>query len=324
MSDASRVQLIYKAETVFAESPAVNPATKLIRFNSSSMVDKILSVISEEIRSDRQRTDLALVGYDASGDITSEASYALQWFDDSLEAALGGTWASNALKNGTAIRSFLIEQGHLDLTKFIRYFGMTVDKFSLDITYQQIVKFVVTMMGCPKPITGAATATASATIAGTTTPTAATANPPMRAGDLIDFSNVGGSNMELAGVKGRSLKLDIANNLRRRDLVTQYNVDSFGYGVQEITGTIETYFADVLILQQFIDNGLFGIKFKMIDPVITAAANSYVVTLPKLKLTDAPVPVPGVESDCFQTLTFRALLDTGVGYTINVDRAVTT
>jgi len=323
MSNASRVQLIYKAETAFAESPAANPATKLVRFTQSSLVDKILSVISEEIRSDRQRTDLALVGYDASGDVTCEASYGLQAFEDWLEAALGGTWATNALKNGVTERSFLIEQGHLDITKFIRYFGMTVGKFSLDITFQQIVKFTASFMGCPKPNTGAATATADATIAGTTTPTAATGNPPMRAGDLIDFANVGGSNMELAGVKGRSLKLDIENNLRRRDLVTQYNVDSFGYGVQEITGTIETYFNDRLILQQFIDNGLFGIKFKMIDPVLVSA-NSYVVTLPKLKLTDAPVPVPGVESDCYQTLTFRALLDTGVGYTMNVDRAVTT
>jgi tail tube protein len=314
MSDSSRTQLLIHPETAFAEAIVSPMPTTKLRYTKSSLAHKNITVISEEIRSDRQRSDLALVGFDTSGDITHEVSFG-SYFETFLQAALCGTWTANVLTNGVVNRSMLIEAGFLDIGKYIRYQGMTVDKLSLDVASQKIVLSTTTFMGSK----GSA---ASTSMAGATTPTADGANTVMRAGDLIHILSSGGSNLEIAGVSCKQIKLDIANNLRRRDLVTQYATDDFGRGVMDITGTIDTYFKDVVIFNQFVANGLFAVRFQLTDPLLTAVANTYQFTLPRLKLTDAPVPVPGVDQDIMQTLSFRALLDTGVGYTVSVDKSI--
>jgi hypothetical protein len=317
MSDSSRVQLLYLPESGFAAPPSANPPSQLVRFTKSTFSHKNTTVVSEEIRSDRQRSNLALVGFDCSGDFTIEPSYGHKAFEDFLEAALCGSWTADVLENGTTNRSFLVEQGFLDIGKYIDFAGMTVDKFSLDASSLKIVQGVITFMG-------SAGVAGSASIAGTTTPTDDSTNEPMHSGDLIAMEAEGGGNFEVNDMAVKSVKIDIANNLRRHDLVTQYASDDFGRGVMDITGSMETYFKDIAAFNQFVVNGLFALKFKMTSPNMPAVANTYEFTLPRLFVTDAPLPIPGVDSDIMQVLTFRATLDAGVGYTIHVERNITT
>ncbi len=313
MSDSSRTRIIFYKETVFSETPPANVATKLLRFTKSSLEEKNITVVSEEIRSDRQRTDHPLVGFDASGDITMEAIYASH-LDDFLEAALCGTWTSDVLVNGTTNRSFCIEQGHLDIGKYFRFHGEVVNKLALVINTQKIVQVTTSFMG-------ARADAASVSIAGTTTPTAETTNEPMRAGDLIQLSAVGGSNYELDVVSATALTMDILNNVRRHDVINAYALDSFGYGVMDITGTLNTYLKDIAIFNQYVTDGLFSLAFKMVDPLLVTA-NSYVVTIPRIKVSAATQPITGVDADVMQGLTWQALYDPGVGYTIHIGRNV--
>lgn len=74
MSDANRTAVRFIEESTFAVTPAA-PAFQELRYNSSSLAYSPKTVISDEIRSDRQISDVILVGYETSGDISTELSY---------------------------------------------------------------------------------------------------------------------------------------------------------------------------------------------------------------------------------------------------------
>lgn len=74
MSDANRTAVRFIEESTFATTPA-SPAFQELRYNSSSLAYSPKTVISDEIRSDRQISDVTLVGYETSGDIATELSY---------------------------------------------------------------------------------------------------------------------------------------------------------------------------------------------------------------------------------------------------------
>jgi len=85
MSDANRVQLAYVEESTFGEQET-GSNLQILRYNSESLKQDMATTISEEIRSDRQISDVARIGLSASGDISFELSYGS--FDDFLKAAL--------------------------------------------------------------------------------------------------------------------------------------------------------------------------------------------------------------------------------------------
>lgn len=91
-ADASRGRFTFRQQAAFGEDLPANPATTRVRLKSESLHHKNATVVSEEIRSDRQRSDLILVGRDIDGEIAAELSYGN--FDWAFEAALCGTWAN--------------------------------------------------------------------------------------------------------------------------------------------------------------------------------------------------------------------------------------
>src|SRR5262245_13367077 len=91
MSDASRTQLQWSLESVFAELPAT-PAMNILRFTRDSLKHNNASVVSAEIRADRMRSDLLLVGLDVSGNVEGELS--MPTFESFMEAAMCGTWST--------------------------------------------------------------------------------------------------------------------------------------------------------------------------------------------------------------------------------------
>lgn len=89
MSDANNTTLAYKKETSFGVLPAT-PIFQQLRFTGESLVHAKDTVMSEEIRSDRQRIDLAKVGSQAEGSLNFELSYAE--YQELLTGALGASW----------------------------------------------------------------------------------------------------------------------------------------------------------------------------------------------------------------------------------------
>ena len=92
MSDANRVQLAFVEETVFGAKESGSPL-QILRYNSESLKQDMATTISEEIRADRQISDVARIGISASGGIDFELSYGSH--DDFLKAALlSSAWTS--------------------------------------------------------------------------------------------------------------------------------------------------------------------------------------------------------------------------------------
>lgn len=93
---SNAVALRYIEEVTLGTTPAT-PALTAIRFTSEDMNFNLEFESSEEIRSDRMRSDTIQVGASADGSIEGELSYAT--YDDFMEGAQFSSW----LTTGTAL-----------------------------------------------------------------------------------------------------------------------------------------------------------------------------------------------------------------------------
>ena len=91
LNSTNRVQHAIVRESTFGVTPT-NPAFRGLRVTGSTLNANPQTVASDEIRSDRQVADLALVGTQAQGDLNAELSFASQ--DPDLEEALQSAWTS--------------------------------------------------------------------------------------------------------------------------------------------------------------------------------------------------------------------------------------
>ena len=116
MTDSNRVRLGFLLEGVdganFGVTPT-NPAFQTLRTTAIDLAGKPSTVVSEEIRDDRQISDLILVGQSTEGGFSAELSAGS--FDSLLEAMLFGTWADKPgrlnLTAGGAITSVTAATG---------------------------------------------------------------------------------------------------------------------------------------------------------------------------------------------------------------------
>jgi len=96
----NRTKLSKVRESTYGVIPT-NPAFQQQRTTGGSLNSNPQTVITQEIRPDRQVTDLILVGLAANGTINGEMSF--ETFDDHMEEALQGTWSNTPyIQNLTA------------------------------------------------------------------------------------------------------------------------------------------------------------------------------------------------------------------------------
>ncbi len=100
MSDTNRVGLAQVQEVTYGLIPAT-PAFKALRYTGApSLQFSPKTVASNEIRADRQTSDLALVGAEAGGSVDHELSF--ESLDDMIAAAMFADWEDKALREGTS------------------------------------------------------------------------------------------------------------------------------------------------------------------------------------------------------------------------------
>src|ERR1700738_2109360 len=92
LQSTNRVKLSAVRESTFGVTPT-NPVFNTVRETSSGLNANPKTIISSEIRSDRQVTDLILVGEDAGGAVGGELAFSVA--DSDLEEALQGTWSND-------------------------------------------------------------------------------------------------------------------------------------------------------------------------------------------------------------------------------------
>ena len=100
MSDSNRVQIRYIEESTWGTTPSTADMQEL-RFTGESLNYNIENTTSNEIRDDRQVTDLIQTGSANGGDINFELSYGT--YDDFIEGALWSDWSSDLAISASTI-----------------------------------------------------------------------------------------------------------------------------------------------------------------------------------------------------------------------------
>lgn len=99
LATSNRVELRFKFENLFAV-PVTATACKALRNVSDGLKYSIATDTSKEIRSDRQQSDLIVLGASDGGPVDFELSYGE--YDPFIQAALQGTWVAFGV-NGVGV-----------------------------------------------------------------------------------------------------------------------------------------------------------------------------------------------------------------------------
>ncbi|PZQ46169.1 MAG: phage tail protein [Micavibrio aeruginosavorus] len=303
MADTSKTQLAYIAETVYGTTPAT-PVFKLMRFTNENILPNVQYLTSDEIRPDRNVPDLTQVGGDAGGDIGLEMSYGS--FDDFIEALLGGTWATNVLKNDVTERSFTIEKkfetGVTD--QYHRLTGARVNTFNLRMAAREKITGSFGLMG--KTVSTGTTAISGATY------TAANTNPIMNAASMFQTLTMSGiTNPELL-----SLDLNITNNMRQQPVMGQIGSKGVGAGRFEVNGSFEAYFANSEIVDAYVNNTATTLNFT----IGGTSSLKYALAMAKVKFSGVEVSTPGNDQDVIARVNFQAYYDATEAASLKITR----
>lgn len=303
IAETSATRLSFIKETVYGTMPTT-PAFTNARYTSETLKHLRQTITSNEVRSDRNVSDLIQVAGGAEGALNFEMSYGA--FDTLLEAAMCGAWTTNVLKNGSARTSFtfekLFEQGTTDT--YVRYTGMMVDSMSLNIQTQQIITGSFNFMG-----KGGSVGTA---ILSGATYTDSVTNDVMNSGtNFASLAITGGGTPKLTG-----LSLDIKNNARMQPVVGSIDSAGVGLGRCVVTGTATMYFEDKAAYELFLNGTSSDITFA----IGGASSKKYTFLLPKIKFSDGDIPVQGNDQDVILSLPFQGLYDSTTGATMQITR----
>lgn len=295
-ASGARHGLSYVAETTFGVTPST-PSMKEFRHTGTTLTLQKQMLESAEIRSDRQIQDARHGNRNVAGNLSFELSFGA--FDDWLEAALGGTWATNVLKAGTTPRSFTVERRHTDVGQYMQFTGVVPGTLQLSIQPNAMVTGVIGVVGRDMEVDNSSL--------GAPTPVAANSPFDSFTGTIEEGGSV------IASVTALELNLD--NGLDPAFVVGDAATPVIMSGRSNLTGTLTAYFENAVLLAKFLDETESSLEVELED----TAGNVLGIWLPRIKYTGADVPVNG-EGGVLITMPFQALLDTTEGTQIVVTR----
>jgi len=293
MSEANRVSLKTIPEVTYGTTPS-NGTWQALPFTSTSLAAAPQSVVSNNIRADRQVQDLIKVGEAVSGEMGIE--YCMGTFDELLEAALCGEWTADVLEIGTEQPSFSIEAGYEDWspTQYIQFKGMRVGAMNLTFPYGAIVTGGFSFVG--KSATSSTTS-----LVGTGTTTADPANTVVQGSTNVSSILLDGG---APGSVIKSISLNLDNSMRPIEGIGNAGPSDQAYGRAMVTGSVEMYFDDIAMYDKLIANTAASLQWTVGDGV-----NSHTFLMDNIKFNDGQPDVSGVDTDVMLTMNFTSLFD---------------
>jgi hypothetical protein len=211
--------------------------------------------------------------------------------EDLVTESVSATWSVNSIRNGTTKKSYLLEMGFTDVSEFISFRGMRVNRFDMNITASQIATCTFNFMGQQ----GVSSATSLDADPARDALTYSVLNATSNVGTIQE----GGSTLATAI---RSVSISIDNSGRNLPAVGEEYAIGINYGRQRVTGTIEGYFEDNVLLAKYIDHT----ETSLTVPLYDAAGNYVVIHIPSMYFTEGSPNVPGGDDEVIQTLNFAA------------------
>lgn len=303
MTDASQTRFASIVEATYGVTPST-PTFLTKRITSERFKPSIQYSSSDELRADRNVSDLTQVGAAAGGGYDFELSYGS--FDAELESAFQGTWTTNVLKNASTLKSFTHEKKFMTggTDQYHRYTGQVANTLSLNIEAGKRVTGSLDFLG--KSMSAAQTIITGATY------TAPNTNPTMNA--ATNFAS-----LSLTGVTAPAITkigLNIDNKMRQQPIVGSLYSKGVGSGRFVVTGSLEAYFENQEMLDLYLNDTASALAFS----IGGASTLKYAISLPKIKFTDAEILAGGNDTDVMAKMAFQAYYDSTALCTMQITR----
>lgn len=286
IANASRHSLSYIREEVAGVTPD-NPKMKAMRHISCGLGLSRDSFLSEEKRQDRQITDVRTGTNQIAGNIGFEPS--LENFDDLLEGCLAGTWEDNELKCGVEEISYTFERGFHDVKQFTRYKGCYLNKLSLSLQPNAMVKASFDVIGLSAENADEALGQPEA---------------PKASRNFDTYTGVlKEGDEEIAVVTSIELTLD--NGIQPQFTLFKRDAQFVSWGRSNVSGTLTAFFENTKLLQKFLDETPTSLEFTLEEK---DGAGSYTFILPNIRYTSGDNPMDA-DGPISLTMSFQAVLD---------------
>ncbi len=306
VSDGSQVRLADVSEVTPGTIPA-NPSFQTMRYVTSDVRVAKQADIPNEVREDRNVSDIVDVGRMVQGTVNTLLSYGT--FDTWLSRLFCADWSANVLKNGildkTATLETRFKQGAM--SSYIRYRGVRFNTLDLTLRARQSIQANWGIMGLGSPTPTTAILAGATYAAATTTPVL---NAGLNVGSLLVSGITNSPRMQ-------ALTMRINNNIYQMDELGAYEPLGHGLGRFEVTGTMTTYFENLDTYKAILDHTDVKLSFAMTDGL----GNSYTIALEKVKLLDGGPPGSGNGGPVIMEVPFQAIFDPTTAASMVITRA---
>ncbi len=218
--------------------------------------------------------------------------------------AAGTRFLGRNIRNGTTAKSYTLEKVHQDVSVAAQYTGMRVAMMGFSLESQAILNGTFAFSG-----KGQTVSTLSIASAVTSATTANVMNASGNVGRLWEGSNA------VTGISFQSISLDLNNNPREQPKVGSDVLAGISTGRCEVTGSFTAYLEDKSLIDKYVDGTKTSLRFQVTD----ADGNSYVITVPRVTITDQTVVAGGPNADVVQEMTWAAAVDVTGTYAIQID-----
>ena len=219
------------------------------------------------------------------------------------QASTSATVAMKYARTSTTKKSFLVEKNFGDITQFISFRGMRVGTWGMNIEAEQIVTGSFGLVGAGAFGAGT-TVSGSVTPAGSLSVASATAN----VGRLQE------AGADLA-TKVKAVRFNVNANPRQLTAVANKYPIGINLGSFEITGTVEAYFEDLVLYNEFVNHTSSSLVVEVVSP----ESDNTIITFPKIKYSNAAPVGAGLNQDVMVTMDFTAIYDSTLGTMMQVD-----
>lgn len=214
------------------------------------------------------------------------------------------SFAATIYRNNVVRNSMAIEMSPAP-GFFILYTGMMVNTLRLTLEAKRIAVGTVEFMGL-----GAVASTSSASAGAYS---GASTNPIMNCSSNVGRLWTNGQPFT-TGVK--MMTIEISNNLRQQPAVGQVNLFGIGLGQFRVSGSLQLYFKDIAMYNQFIAHTPTALSTVLSD----SNGNGLSFTMPRIQIETAKTDVPGVNADIMLDVTYAATLDPVTGMTFQISQ----
>ena len=325
MADTNRASLVLAPQTAWGTVATNSIESKTLRITGESLTYNIANTQSDEIKSDRNVSDIIRTDASSSGDINFEMHYGGTYtvssntynhgMDELLEGVMCSSFSSNVLKNGTTTKAYTIEKQFggvaSDQGGFHRIQDVMIDGMTLNLSAGSIVTGSFSTLGGVLSVSDTTQLKApnSASVSATDV---------MNAIDDVTLIQEGSTLADLA--KCMNLSITVANNLRMNNEIGTLGPARIGLGQFVVTGSMSVYFEKKALFDKYLAGTASGLKFKVEDNANTNG-NSYTFEIPKMEFTSASVLAGSSNSDVMVELGFQGKYDSTAASTLKITRA---